>query len=381
MIQRTFWLRAIEEAWGRRPIVWLWGPPETGKTELALTLPHAEILDCDRPEVRDRLKDLVTCFIGLQGRRVILDHIHLLKNPDKLLAGALRYFPQSKILAVAPFPPSSERNATDDLIGKRAAVHLTAMTMSDLDAFGVSSLEARLLRGGLPSRFTGQGISDRYKTEWLARLWRCGPVARYGIRRRTAFEALLNHLWANSPEFEDLQNAATVCGIAPETAGRYIRAMVSAGLITALKPYTAGASPASGGRARLYAFDTGLAAHARGWSRPELVQWGVLWKLCVLNELAATCQGRGLHYWRSRRGHEVDFVMTRKRGEPAAVMCAWPSEAFDPAPFKAFRRRYPKGHSWVVSPDILLPFHRAVGRFDTTFTNLEGLARELEAGL
>jgi uncharacterized protein len=273
------------------------------------------------------------------------------------------------------------RNATDDLTGKRAAVHLTPMTVGDVDAFGCSNLELRLLHGGLPSRFLGQGISDRFKAEWMARLWSCGPAARYGIRRRTAFEALLNHLWANSPEFEDLQSAATVCGIAPETARRYIRAMLSAGLIVALKPYAAGASSASRGRTRLYAFDTGFAAHARGWSRPELVRWGVLWKHGVLNELAASCQGRGLHYWRSRRGHEVDFVLSRKRGEPAAVMCAWPSEAFDPAPLKAFRRRYPKGHSWVVSPDVLLPFHRAVGRFDATFTNLEGLARELEAGM
>ena len=380
VIQRAYWLRAIEEAWMRRPIVWLWGLPGTGKTFLANSMTHALVFDCARPEVQERLSEPVSFFSALQGLRVILDHIHHLKDPNALIARAIKYFPEIKILAVASIPPTGGSKAGDDLAGKRGVIHLMPMTLGDLDAFGVLSLETRLLHGGLPSRFTGQGISDRFKTEWMARFWDGGPAARYGIRRRIAFEALLNYMWAHSPVFEDLQTAATVCGIAPETAGRYIRAMVSAGLIIALKPYAAGVSAQSGGRARLYAFDAGFAAHARGWSHPGTGQWAVLWKHCVLNELASACQGRGLHYWRGRRGHEVDFVLARKRGEPTAVMCAWPSESFDPAPLKAFRRRYPKGHSWVVSPDILLPFHRAIGRFDATFTNLEGLARELEAG-
>jgi len=30
-----------------------------------------------------------------------------------------------------------------------------------------------------------------------------------------------------------------------------------------------------------------------------------------------------MHYWRDKRGHEVDFVIARRHGPPIAVECKW----------------------------------------------------------
>ena len=46
--------------------------------------------------------------------------------------------------------------------------------------------------------------------------------------------------------------------------------------------------------------------------------WLTLWEHFVLNEIHAALQTRRIHYWRDKRGHEVDFVLTRRGGNPIA---------------------------------------------------------------
>lgn len=36
---------------------------------------------------------------------------------------------------------------------------------------------------------------------------------------------------------------------------------------------------------------------------------GHLWEHCVLNEIHGYLQTRAIHYWRDKRGHEIDFVL------------------------------------------------------------------------
>ena len=55
MKSRPYWVQRIEEAWTKRPIVWLSGVRRVGKTTLAQMLPSAAYLNCDLPSAsRDR---------------------------------------------------------------------------------------------------------------------------------------------------------------------------------------------------------------------------------------------------------------------------------------------------------------------------------------
>ena len=69
---------------------------------------------------------------------------------------------------------------------------------------------------------------------------------------------------------------------------------------------------------------------------------GHLWEHIVLNELMAQLQRRDIHYWRDKRGHEIDFVLTRRGAEPVAIECKWSADAFQPRSLRAFRRHYPR---------------------------------------
>ena len=109
---------------------------------------------------------------------------------------------------------------------------------------------------------------------------------------------------------------------------------------------------------KVYGFDTGFVCYHRGWSELRREDMGLLWEHFILNEIMAHFQSREVRYWRDKRGHEVDFVLTR-RGEPTvAIECKWATDAFDARPLKAFRRQYPQEKNFVVAADVERPFTR-----------------------
>jgi predicted AAA+ superfamily ATPase len=51
MIERTFWIQRIQQAWGKRPIIWLSGVRRVGETTLARMVSKVIYLNCDLPSV------------------------------------------------------------------------------------------------------------------------------------------------------------------------------------------------------------------------------------------------------------------------------------------------------------------------------------------
>jgi uncharacterized protein len=93
----------------------------------------------------------------------------------------------------------------------------------------------------------------------------------------------------------------------------------------------------------------------------------------VLNELHASVRTREIHYWRSKHGSEVDFVLGRRGGPPTAIECKWSADEFDPAGLKAFRARYPEGHNIVVASDVDAPLTRRLGGIPVRLVGLRDL--------
>jgi hypothetical protein len=104
---------------------------------------------------------------------------------------------------------------------------------------------------------------------------------------------------------------------------------------------------------------------------------GVLWEHYILNELQAQLQTRRIHYWRDKRGHEVDFVMLQRGGNPTAIECKWSASSFDPSGMQAFRRQYEKGENYVVVNDIDRPVRRSFGSISAIMTTLPDLIKTL----
>lgn len=81
MVERPFWMQRIRHAWEKRPIVWLSGVRQAGKTTLARMFPRAIYQNCDLPSVARQLFDPESFYDRLdKGAIVIFDEIHRLRH-------------------------------------------------------------------------------------------------------------------------------------------------------------------------------------------------------------------------------------------------------------------------------------------------------------
>jgi len=72
-------------------------------------------------------------------------------------------------------------------------------------------------------------------------------------------------------------------------------------------------------------------------------------------------QSREVSYWRDKRGHEVDFVLTGRPDKPIAVECKWSAADFCAAKLRIFRRQYSEGENFVLAHDVDRPVSRRFG--------------------
>ena len=70
MVPRPFWQRLIEDAWRRRPIVWLTGVRRVGKTTLCQSLERTTYFDCELPSVRREMEDPESFLRAQQGQSI-----------------------------------------------------------------------------------------------------------------------------------------------------------------------------------------------------------------------------------------------------------------------------------------------------------------------
>ena len=127
MVERHYWINRIEEAWGKRSVVWLAGVRRVGKTYLCQSLPEIEYFDCELPRVRRMMEDPEGFLDTLRGKRIVLDEIHRLENPSELLKIAADHYPTVRIIATGSSTLSASSKFKDTLAGRKRDLWLTPM--------------------------------------------------------------------------------------------------------------------------------------------------------------------------------------------------------------------------------------------------------------
>jgi hypothetical protein len=88
-------------------------------------------------------------------------------------------------------------------------------------------------------------------------------------------------------------------------------------------------------------------------------------------------QTHQIYYWRNKRGHEIDFILTRRGYPPIAIECKWTSKNFDQKNLIAFWKQYPEATIFIVSNDVDRAFTKEVNGMKMRFINLADLLRHL----
>ena len=379
MVDRPFWRGRVQQAWARAPIAWLSGVRRVGKTTLATSVAPACYLNCDLPSTAERLREPEFFFTSVREPIVILDEVHQLADPSRLLKIAADAFSHLRILATGSSTLAATRKFRDSLSGRKREVLLLPVLGEELSAFGITDLTERLLRGGLPQALLASERDLEFYSEWLDSFFARDIQELFRVEKRTGFLLLLETLLRQSGGLIEGTSLAKASGLSRPTILNYLNVLQVTHAITLLRPYHAGGRRELLQQPKVYGFDTGFVAYARGWNELRTEDCGLLWEHLVLDTLRSLSPPPPVHFWRDKQQREVDFVVRRGRGAADAIECKWRATAFDPKGLVAFRTNYPKGQNLVVTPDTRDPYMRRAGNLDVRFTNLAELRTICEA--
>jgi hypothetical protein len=373
MIDRPFWIKRIEVAWEQAPIVWLTGVRRVGKTVLAQSLPErAEFLNCDLPSTADRLADPERFFGSLDRKVVVLDEVHQLADPSRLLKIAADAFPQVKVLATGSSTLAATRKFRDSLTGRKRTVHLTPVLVEELPSFGVADLRDRLRYGGLPPVLLAGRYQAEFYAEWMDSYYARDVQELFRLGKRNAFLKLLELVLRQSGGMLDVTAMASAVGGSRPTVMKWLDVLQVTYAAHLLRPYAVGGKREIVGQPKFYGFDTGFVCHARGWDALRTDDCGILWEHLVLDTLLSV-PSLAIHFWRDKQHREVDFVIPRGRGVVDAIECKWNARNFDARGLAAFRSNYPKGRNFIISPQMVPAHDREINQLEITFASLPEL--------
>jgi predicted AAA+ superfamily ATPase len=378
-IRRPYWHERLERAWKRAPIVWLAGVRRVGKTTLARSLPETLHLNCDLPSSIERLSDPERFFRSANKNTIVLDEIHQLPDPSRVLKIAADEFPRLRVLATGSSTLAATGKFRDSLSGRKRVVHLLPVLASELPAFGITDLRARLLHGGLPSALLAEAHAPDLYAEWLDSYFARDVQELFAVAKRTAFLTLVELLLKQSGGLFAVSKLASMTGLSRATVMSYLDVIEVTQVATLLRPYHAGGPQELTHQPKIYGFDTGFVAWSRGWNELRTTDCGQLWEHVVLETLQAhvVSEGRRVHYWRDKQQHEVDFVVPAARGAAHAIECKWSVAGFETKGLSAFRATHPRGRNILVVPDEASR-ERKFGDLVVTITSAEDLASRLD---
>jgi uncharacterized protein len=352
LISRDYWENRIKTLWEQVPIVWLAGVRRVGKSSLAQGLPGVTVFDCDLPSVAEQQLVEVESFLrDAPTTHLVLDEIQRLRDPSRLLKIAADHFPHLRILATGSSTLGVSAKFSDTLTGRKRNLHLVPVLWAESTAFGVPTLTERMLRGGLPPPLLSGKPDPGFYAEWVDSYYARDVQELFRVDKRSAFLNLIEVLLRQSGGQIESSKLSRQCGASQPTVKSFLQILEETLVITPLRPYHAGGSNEVVKQPKVYAFDTGFVCHRRGWQRLEPEQEGLLWEHIVLEHLQACAAVERIHYWRDKQGHELDFVIPE--GETAHIVEAKRSAgAFDLKNLAVFRRRYPVGRNFIVTPDV-----------------------------
>jgi predicted AAA+ superfamily ATPase len=366
MIGRPFWIHRIRKAWKQASIVWLTGVRRIGKTVLAQSLPDVEFLNCDLPRTAEKLRDPKSFFQLVKKPIVVLDEVHQLPDPSRLLKIAADAFPKLKILATGSSTLAATQKFRDSLTGRKRTVELVPALFEELATFGTTALSDRLLRGGLPPALLAVEPRQDFYAEWLDSYFARDVQELFRLGKRAEFLRLVELVLRQSGGMLEVTSLAKHVGVSRPTVMAWLDVLQITHVARLLRPYAAGGRRELIAQPKIYGFDTGFICYARGWEDLRLEDCGHLWEHLVLETLLSLSVSR-LHFWRDKQQREVDFVLPRGRDTVDAIECKWNVDAFEPRGLASFRENYPKGRNFVVSPHVAARYVRKVGGLEVFF--------------
>jgi uncharacterized protein len=171
----------------------------------------------------------------------------------------------------------------------------------------------------------------------------------------------------------DATALSRLCGLSRPTVLTYLDVLELTHVAAVIRPYSGGGKRELVRQPKVYGFDTGFVAFARGWSQLRPDDCGLLWEHLVLERLQSDPASPEVMYWRDKDQHEIDFVVPTRDGGVDAIECKWDATHFSVKNLQVFRALHPTGRNIVIATNIPKPYTRELGGLSITFTGIDSV--------
>ena len=185
----------------------------------------------------------------------------------------------------------------------------------------------RAFRGGYPEavRLDGENRADWFDA-YIDALLTHDIADVSDIRRTDVLRKVFDFLLSRSSKIWNVQEVTTAIGISRPAIEAQIAALKRMYLFDEVPAWTDNDYRRSVLKAKYFATDTGLMAHALGWDESTVLfdsdKSGKVIETLVYQELAAAADlehGVRIMHYRDRDAREIDFLLANRKGELAAV--------------------------------------------------------------
>ncbi len=326
MIPRANYMKRLDIALRRAPVVSMLGPRQCGKTTLArLFGEQFEAVYFDLESVPDQRRlqnpELV---LGSYDGLVVLDEIQVMPE----LFGVLRVlvdrpWNRAKFLILGSASPHIVRNVSETLAGRTEFIELSGL---HLEETGTRSWRQLWLRGGFPRSYLA--VSGEDSLAWrdnFIRTFLERDIPQLGITIQAPamrrFWTMLAHYHGRTLNASELGRSM---GVSDKTIRSYLDILSGTFMVRQLQPWFENISKRQVKAPKIYFRDSGLLHSLLGiqdlpylMAHPSI---GASWEGFALEQILRLSEVTDAYFWATHSGAEVDLFFI-KNGKRYGVEC------------------------------------------------------------
>ena len=320
MIARREYLKQVNRALGRNPVVAILGPRQCGKTTLGRQLLDRDspnYFDLENPVEASLLEQPMTVLENLRGL-VVLDEAQRQPHLFPVLR-VLADRPENpaKFLVLGSASPELSRQASESLAGRVEIIEIRGF---DLNEVSEEEMDQLWWRGGFPRSFLAK--TDRDSAAWRENFLRTFLERDISLMGIGISPMALRRFWIMVSHYHgQIWNGSEIAaslGVAPNTARAYLDALEQTFMIRRLQPWFENVGKRLVKSPKIYLRDSGIFHSLQGmdsWkalmTHPKL---GASWEGFALEEILRVFRPYSAYFYAIHSGSELDlFFMSQGR--------------------------------------------------------------------
>ena len=316
-----------------QPVLVVEGVRQAGKTALVQEIMQLQgtNLSLDDFAVRDALQRDPALFLDLHTPPLLLDEVQyapqmfpeIKKRVDQYKSDRRKGTSGSPMITLFWLTGSNQilmrKSTQESLAGRASFLKLHPLSVEEiLGGIPETPLSHFFERGGWPELYAEPTLSHvEYLNAYIATVLEKDVTQSAGIQKVNEFSRVLRLAASRIGNLLSLSDISKDAGVRVSTVSEWIGFLEQMGFVTLLQPYFTNLNSRLIKTPKFFFNDVGLALRLQGWQHASQAllspQAGSLFECLVWTELLKARDHRHhsweFFFWRTKEGHEVDFVV------------------------------------------------------------------------